>query len=246
MRRAHVPAGSGAARGRGSACVLVLAVLGLMASGVGAEQRGTQPHPNGPVFQMTVLCRQHDPGAGKRARQTVGGREHQGCWSVDGAGNPVVTWDDGSELELDGNKVKLSRRMAALLGEGVDASPPPPPAETSAQGARARAEAPRVAAPEPRSRSALRPRDFARPAWCPDARFPHERLVCNDAELAERDLRLASLWRQYRSTLSRAAAAWHKSDYFRRLKACGADKTCIVTEQETQMRRYREGLPDGG
>jgi uncharacterized protein len=90
------------------------------------------------------------------------------------------------------------------------------------------------------------PRDFARPAWCPDARFPHERLVCTDAELAERDLRLASLWRQYRNTLSRAAEAWHKSDYFRQLKTCGADKSCIVREQENQMRRYREGLPAAG
>ena len=45
------------------------------------------------------------------------------------------------------------------------------------------------------------------------------------------------------STLSRAAEAWNKSDYFRRLKTCGADEVCIVSEQEKQMRRYREGLP---
>ena len=52
-------------------------------------------------------------------------------------------------------------------------------------------------------------------------------------------------WRGPRtvSTLSRAAEAWNKSDYFRWLKACSADKVCIVSEQETQMRRYREGLP---
>ena len=45
------------------------------------------------------------------------------------------------------------------------------------------------------------------------------------------------------STLSRAAEAWNKGDYFRRLKACGADDVCIVSEQEKQMRRYRERLP---
>jgi hypothetical protein len=136
--------------------------------------------------------------------------------------------------------------MAALLGADADARPPRSPVEASARGARPRADAPPLAAPQPPPPSALRPREFERPAWCPHARFPHERLVCNDAELAERDLRLASLWRQYRSTLSRAAEAWHKSDYFRRLKACGADKACIVTEQEIQMRRYREGVPGGG
>lgn len=89
-------------------------------------------------------------------------------------------------------------------------------------------------------------REFSRPAWCPDARFPHERLVCADAELAGRDLRLASFWAPYRRTLSRADEAWHKSDYFQRLKACGADKACIVNEQDAQLRRYRAGLPAGG
>ena len=43
---------------------------------------------------------------------------------MDRAGNPVVTWSDGSELVLDGNKVRLSRRMAGLLerAEAVEAS----------------------------------------------------------------------------------------------------------------------------
>ena len=164
---------------------------------------------------------------------------------MDRAGNPVVTWSDGSELVLDGNTLRLSRRMAGLL-ERAEASRPHAPADASTPTARPRADVPRAAAPEPPSLSAMGPRDFARPAWCPNANFPHERLVCTDAELAGRDLRLASLWWPYRRTLSRGAEAWHKSDYFRRLKACSADKACIVSEQETQMRRYREGLPVGG
>ena len=141
--------------------------------------------------------------------------------------------------------MRLSRRIAGLLEERVNAPAPRSPTAAFAPTARPRAEAPRAAAPEPPPRNAA-PRDFPRPAWCPDARFPHERLVCSDAELADRDLRLASLWRPFRSTLSRAAEAWHKSEYFRRLKACGADKACIIGEQETQMRRYREGLASGG
>lgn len=149
-----------------------------------------------------------------------------------------MTWSDGSELELDGDKVWLSRRLAGLLEERAK--------EPATPTARPRAEVPRAAALEPPSRSAAVRRDFARPAWCPDARFPHERLVCTDAELADRDLHLASLWRPYRSTLSRAAEAWHRASIFRRLKACGADKACIGSEQETQMRRYREGLTVGG
>ena len=246
MPRAPVPPGTAGSGGCRGACPLLLVLLGMAAGGAHAELLGTHPHRNGTVYLMTDLCRDDRPSAGQRARQTVGGREHHGCWGVDRAGNPVVTWSDGSELELDADKVTLSRRIAGLLEERAASPSPRSPAPASAPSARLRAEVPRAAAPEPASHSAAPARDFARPAWCPDARFPHERLVCSDAELADRDLRLASLWRPYRSTLSRAAEAWHKSDYFRRLKACGADKACIVSEQETQMRRYREGLPGGG
>ena len=245
MPPAPIPPGSAASGRCRTACALVLVALGLLASGARAELLGTHPHRNGTVHLMTDLCREEDPSAGKRARQTVGGREHHGCWGVDGAGNPVVTWSDGTELELDGDKVRLSRRIAGLLEERANEPLPRSPADASTRTARPGAEV-RRATPEPPSPSAAARRDFARPAWCPDARFPHERLVCSDAELADRDLRLASLWRPYRSTLSRAAEAWHKGEYFRRLKACGADKACIVSEQETQMRRYREGLPAGG
>ena len=214
-----------AARRRGATCALALSALGLLATGARAELLGTYAHPGGTVHLWTELCRADDPGAGQRARQTVRGRERQGCWGVDRAGNAVVTWRDGSELELNGDKVRLSPWMAELLEE--------------------RAEAPKKRAPAeaPTPATARPPADFARPGWCPDARFPHERLVCRDAELAERDLRLSSLWKSYRRTLSRGAEMWHKSDYFRRLKACGGEKACIVGEQEAQMRLYREPAP---
>ncbi len=178
--------------------------LGLLGLGLGsaqAELLGTHPQRNGPVQLMSELCLEPGAGAGQQARQTVGGRERHGCWGVDRAGHPVVTWRDGSELVLA------------------------PAAEALALAA------------EP---------DFARPGWCPQASFPHERLVCSDAELAGRDLRLAALWRPFRRTLDPQAQAWHKSDYFRRLRACGADKSCITGEQETQMSRYREARRDGG
>jgi len=242
MPRAPQPTGTAGSRGCRNACTLLLV---LLAGGAHGELLGTHPHRNGAVHLMTDLCRPGDPSAGQRARQTVGGREHLGCWGVDRAGNPVVTWSDGSELELDGSKVRLSRRIADLLEERATEPPARSLAAASTPPPRPRSEFPRAATPEPPLGGAAPPRDFARPAWCPDARFPHERLVCTDAELADRDLRLASLWRPYRSTLSPAAEAWHKSEYFRRLKACGADKACIVREQETQMRRYREGLPGG-
>ncbi len=102
----------------------MLTFLGLLAVGARAELLGTHPHHNGSVQLMTDLCRAGDATLGQRAWQTVGGRERQGCWGVDRAGNPVVTWSDNSELVLDGNKVRLSRRMAGLLerAEAVEAS----------------------------------------------------------------------------------------------------------------------------
>ncbi len=60
---------------------------GMVAGGARADLLGTYPHPNGTVCLMTDLCRDKDPSAGQRARQTVGGREHHGCWGVDRAGN---------------------------------------------------------------------------------------------------------------------------------------------------------------
>jgi hypothetical protein len=246
MSRAPVPSPRTASRAGRVARALVLATLGVMAGSVRAELLGTYTHRSGTVHLWTELCRADDPGSGQRARQTVRGRERHGCWGVDRAGNAVVTWSDGSELELDGDKVKLSRWMAELLEERGAAPRPRAPVDVATPGARPRAGAAPSAAAEPPSRDGAAPRDFARPVWCPDARFPHERLVCSDAELAERDLRLSSLWRPYRRTLSRGAEMWHKSDYFRRLKACGGDKACIVGEQEAQMRLYREALPSNG
>lgn len=245
MPRTSVPPGTANFSGCPSACALLLVLLVLVPSGGHAELLGTYPHRNGMVQLMTDLCREEDPSAGQRAQRTFGGREQHGCWGVDRAGNPVVTWSDGSELELDGDKVRLSRRIARLLEEPAAAPLARSPAATSVPTVRPGAEVPRAAAPAAPSRSTAPPPDFARPAWCTHAHFPHERLVCTDPELAARDLRLASLWRPYRSTLSRAEEAWHKSDYFRRLKACGADRACIVSEQETQMRRYRDGLLGG-
>lgn len=64
----------------------MLVFLGLVAGGARAELLGTHPHRNGTVHLMTDLCREDDPSAGQRARQTVGGREHHGCWGVDRAG----------------------------------------------------------------------------------------------------------------------------------------------------------------
>lgn len=148
----------------------------------------------------------------QRAQKTAGGQRLAGCWAVNARGNPVAMWSDGEVQELDQARVRLAPKFAAML---EDADPP---------------------------RAA--PADFPRPAWCRDARFAHERLVCRDKELAAADLALAPLWRSYRTELKLNAVQQgrQKSDYFRRLKACGANKPCIAREQAAQMRLYRNAL----
>ena len=96
MPRAPVPPAAAASGGCRSACVLALTFLGLLAGGARAELLGTHPHRIGSVQLMTDLCRAGDATLGQRAWQTVGGRERQGCWGVDRAGNPVVTWSDAA------------------------------------------------------------------------------------------------------------------------------------------------------
>jgi hypothetical protein len=154
----------------------------------------------------------------QRAHKRSNGDEIDGCWAVNRRGNPVVTWSDGQVQELKASRVRLASKYAAMLDD---------------------AESPRAAQAETPPAP-----DFARAAWCKDAKLPHERLICRDAELAASDLALAPLWRSYRSELKLNAVQQGrvKSDYFRRLKACGAHKDCIAREQAAQARFYRDAL----
>jgi hypothetical protein len=171
------------------------------------------------VVLLTERCGATDGGMQRATRASGPGARH-GCWAVNAQGNPVVLWGDGEVQELDESRIRLASRYAAMLEE------PPRPA---------------AAVP---SRGSARERDFARPAWCRNARQPHERLICRDRELAAGDLTLGPLWRAYRDreNLSELEQAGHKSRFFRRLKACGADKPCIAREQAERMRFYREAL----
>lgn len=148
----------------------------------------------------------------QRAHKRTRGDGLEGCWAVNARGNPVAIWSDGEVQELDQSRVRLSPKYAAMLED---------------------AETPRAA-----------PAEFRRPAWCASARFPHERLVCRDKDLAAADLALAPLWRAYRTEmkLNPVQQGRVKSEYFRRLKACGADRPCIAREQAAQTRLYRRAI----
>jgi hypothetical protein len=154
----------------------------------------------------------------QRAVKHVDALRLDGCWTMNRRGNPIVLWNDGTVQELDESRLALAPRYLALLKElDTQRLPPHQPSPTS---------------------------DFRRAFWCKDASFPHERLICRDEHLARADLALSPLWRSYRQEmrLSGAEERRVKSDYFRRLKACGAEKACIAREQAAQERFYREAL----
>jgi hypothetical protein len=153
-------------------------------------------------------------------------------------------WGDGRVQEVAESRVRLAPKYAAMLDDqhapgGTDAAgrsdttgtTAAPPSGDAAEGAAA-------------SPAAAASVDFPRASWCKDARFPHEKLICRDHELAAADLALAPLWRSYRDELKLTAVQQGrvKSEYFRRLKVCGASKPCIQREQSAQAGFYRQSL----
>lgn len=181
----------------------------------------------------------------QRAVGRTGDQRLEGCWSVNARGNPVVMWGDGRVLEVAESRVRLARKYAAMLN---DDQPQDDAVGRSEPTVGSRAPRKGVVGGEATDDSpgAAASGDFLRASWCKDASFPHERLVCRDPELAAADLALAPLWRAYRDELKLTSVQQGrvKSDYFRRLKACGASKVCIKREQATQARFYRESLPE--
>ena len=192
---------------------LLLSVLLLTASSASwADRLATYRSGGSQIVLMTDACKS-DGSPAQRAYRRAGRGRVEGCWAANDEGNPVVTWRNGRVQELNQSAVRLTPKYAAMLRD-VESTDDKPPAR----------------------------RAYARPPWCKDASLAHERLICRDAELSAADLKLAPLWRSYRTTVSKLEQARTKSDYFRRLKSCGADRECVSREQAAQTRLYREAL----
>lgn len=159
----------------------------------------------------------------KRAHKASEGLVVDGCWWVDRRGDPVVRWHDGEVQNLRAEQLELAPKFQAALR---------------------RIDAMEAAARTPGAGTAAAPPGFARPAWCAQARQPHERLICREPALAQADLALAPLWRQFktRMRLDEAQLRHYKSSFYRRLKACGEDAACIANEQAVRTRLYRVAL----
>jgi len=211
-----------------------------------ADTLATVKVPRGEISLLTEACGTPD----SRIQQAVkrsGGERTAGCWSVNARGNPVIVWGDGRVQELAESRVRLAPKYAAML----DDEPAPGATHAAGRATTTRGtEAPTIADSGGGS-AAVSPvggasDDFPRPSWCKDARFPHEKLVCRDSELAAADLALAPLWRSYRDELKLTVVQQGrvKSEYFRRLKACGTSKPCIQRAQAAQASFYRQSLAE--
>lgn len=198
---------------------LAVAVVLGSALGAGAAPLASHSTVEHSIVLMTEPCPGGDDGR-RRAYRISTTERIEGCWSVNARGNPEIAWPGEPRVqEFDESLFRLDPRYAELLQHA-----PPPPA---------------AAQPAPAEGSA-----FPRPDWCRNARQPHERLVCRDRELSAEDLKLGALWQAYRTEqkLGRAEQARHKNEFYRRLKACGADRDCVAAEQAARILFYREAL----
>lgn len=204
----------------GQAAVLRILWIGLLActsSSTRADRLATYQAAGEHVVLMTERCGAKNAKmqrASKRSEEETQG----GCWAVNARGNPVVLWSDGQVQEIDQSQVKLAPEYERMLQDLEPAT---------------------VA-----NRKEVPPHNWPRPAWCEEAGFAHEKLVCRDKDLSAADLALAPLWRAYRNQLrlNPVQQSRVKSDYFRRLKTCGARKACISREQASQRRFYETEL----
>jgi hypothetical protein len=196
--------------------VLAIALQGIASSARSdqlASYRTVQGHD---IRLMNDPCDARN-GKARRAHKRIGGKELAGCWQVNAQGNPVVRWSDGQLDELSESRVRLAPRYAAMLeevepGASGDETPSGP--------------------------------GVWRPEWCSRATLPHERLICRDRELLAGNQTLSGLWQAYRTQpdLGEIELGRVRSEYFNRLKACGAQKSCLARAQAAQISFYRKAL----
>ena len=197
--------------------VLSIVFLACTSSSTSADQLATYEAAGEHVALLTERC-----GAKNAKMQRAAKRTEEvtlgGCWAVNARGNPVVLWGDGQVQEIDQSLVKLAPEYERMLQDLESAT---------------------VA-----NRQDVPPHNWQRPAWCAEAGFAHEKQVCRDKDLSAADLALAPLWRAYSNQLrlNQVQQGRVKSDYFRRLKACGTRKACISREQVSQRRFYEKEL----
>lgn len=79
------------------------------------------------------------------------------------------------------------------------------------------------------------------PAWCPNAKFAHEITICSDEDLSSKEIQILKLYTEYskNQALTAEALKSHKSDYFKKLKACGSNKECISMQQDARLKFYK-------
>ncbi|MED5620623.1 hypothetical protein [Ideonella sp. BN130291] len=210
--------------------VIALVSIGLLATPTArADRLATHGSGEARIVLTDDICPQSQ-GSDElmQAYRPARGTAAAGCWMINQRGNPVISWNGGGVQELDAAQVRLEPEYAALLRD-VDTA------------------APAVRVAPARSRPATGT-SFARPAWCKDARQPHERVICANRDLAAADLQLGPLWRAYRDTLalSPLEQARQKSMFFHQLKACGEDRACLAARQAERQRIYRDALAAAG
>ena len=95
--------------------------------------------------------------------------------------------------------------------------------------------------PKPPAITSSAQRLDSRPAWCGNAKLAHEVTICSDEELSAKEIKILNLYAEYSKIRAFAAEEIkaHKSDFFKKVKACGDNKECISAQQDARINFYK-------
>lgn len=192
----------------------------------------------------------------------VNNRVLEGCYVINNRGNPVVKWSNGRLEELDGHlfqfkKVTPPPEVAALMKQEE---------QLNNQCRGGSGDLPTTLAACDRREKLLSKiaekgwcwgkdgqfgyeKDWTKcepqttltkPAWCSNAKLPHELAICSDPQLSENERRILVMYGQYAKLPpnNQASLKEHKSFFLKKTSACKANKECIAAVQLERINFY--------
>ena len=86
-----------------------------------------------------------------------------------------------------------------------------------------------------------------RPIWCKNSKLAHEITICSDEELSSKEFQILNLYKEYSvgQAVTPEILKAHKSDFFKKIKACGSNKKCISDQQDARLNFYKSVKVNG-
>ncbi len=173
---------------------------------------------------VNPVCRQKFNTAKQAMFYLSGNTFAHGCWiPLDGEIHTQMTRYDTNET-----RAYVFSQSIFKANSAYSSIPGPPP---------------RVSAEISRPETDL---NAPRPSWCKNSKLPHEVGICADENLSKNELDILELYSEFArsSGLSLEQLRAHRVEFFKKVKACGSNKSCILSQQTERMQWYRT-YPNG-